>query len=69
MATMTEYYKTQIADYQKQLAAEEEKEARDGLAKTVHDIYESFTGAGFTDEQAIWFVSVIFQKALDETAM
>ena len=60
-----EYYKEQIKDYERQIAVAEEKEQREKLAKSVHDIYVSFIGAGFTEEQALWFVSVIFQKAID----
>lgn len=66
--TDVEYYKEQVKDYQKKIAEEEEKEALNVMAKRVRSIYDAFVGAGFTEQEALWFVSVMFQKALDDMA-
>ena len=66
--TDVEYYKEQVKDYQKKIAEEEEKASMNAMAKRVRNIYDAFVEAGFTEQEALWFVSTMFQKAVDELA-
>ena len=62
--TELEYLKGKLADTEAELERAERKADMENLAKYVHDLYQSFVDAGFSEEQAWWFTGTLFQNGL-----
>jgi hypothetical protein len=62
--TELEYLKGKLADTEAEIERAERKADMDNLAKYVHDLYQSFVDAGFSEEQAWWFTGTLFQNEL-----
>lgn len=57
-----DYYKSEAERYSKKVEEESEKAKLKELAGKMHEIYDAFVETGFTEEQAWWFVGMIFDK-------
>lgn len=57
-----DYYKSEVERYSKKVEEESEKAKTKELAYKLREIYNAFVEAGFTEEQAWWFVGMIFDK-------
>ena len=62
--TDVSYYKAQFEDCKKRLEEEEHKAACENIAKSVYTVYAAMKEAGFTEEQAWWFVTATVRQAL-----
>lgn len=62
--TELEYLKGKLADTEAEIEREERKANMENLAKYVHDLYQSFVDAGFSEEQAWWLTGTSFQNSL-----
>lgn len=62
--TELEYLKGKLADTEAEIEREERKADMENLAKCVHDLYQAFLGAGFSEEQAWWLTGTSFQNIL-----
>ena len=59
-----EYYKQEANRLAEKIEEEEAKEGLKKLAEKMHDIYQAFVDAGFSDEQAWWMTGSMFAKAI-----
>ena len=57
-----DYYKSEAERYSKKVEEESEKAKLKELAGKMHEIYNAFIEVGFSEEQAWWFVGMIFDK-------
>lgn len=58
-----DYYKSEVERYSKKVEEEANKAKAKSLAEQMQAIYSAFIDAGFSAEQAWWFVGMIFDRA------
>ena len=62
--TEVEYLKGQLEDTKKAIKREQDKEALKMVAEYVHNMYEAFIDAGFSEDQAWQLAGAAFQSQL-----
>lgn len=60
---MSSYYKDQLEHLKTQVENEKFKAEWDAAAKKLRVFYDSMINAGFTEEQAWWFVTAAVREA------
>lgn len=64
MLTEVEYLKGQLADIEKAIEKEQQKEDLKNAAEFVYAMYEAFMDAGFSEEQAWYLTGTTYEKQL-----
>lgn len=60
-----DYYKQEANRLAEKIEEEEAKAGMKRVAEKMHDIYQAFIDAGFSEEQAWWMAGSMFAKAID----
>ena len=63
LINMSKYYEEQLEDLTKKVKNEKEKAEWEEAARKLRLYYDSMVKAGFTDEQAWWFVTAAVRQA------
>ncbi len=64
--TEVEYLKGQLEDTKKAIKREQDKADLKKVAEYVHDMYEAFVDAGFSEDQAWQLAGAAFQSQLNK---
>ncbi len=60
---MKKYHEERLKELEQEVKNEEEKAEWEAAAQKLHGYYEAMVKAGFTEEQAWWFVTATVRQA------